>query len=419
MDPQASAREQCDHTEMTCFNQWNKVFFMIWLLWAVQLSKPLSQSSPRELLRGRYMWKLDRLNFNVWITNTGKSQLLVFDLVNCCGYAGDRASSYWLTPLCMCSMGRRTQYRWYRSTALPGEHNKECLLAERSDKHLSPLLILEDCQVSVAVSCHSSIPRAGGLWLLSFRGLWMHSSRVHPTRSPFVAVVVSGFPKHPLSARVPIRTRALRFAGGATCSQLVCPSALLPALSPFSLPLSAGYKFRKTVQELSWILLDFGTEPVWRSSMAQHLEINTHNLSRKGIKTMRRKGARFTGTCAHPPWYSQTLWRKPLRLTADAFEKVSQGGLPAFPGAHGVELLSCPSPRWYKWTRGLQTFARIWSTRLNWDFEVKRCSAHLLGVVGCVKLVYLFSVAFFAPAQCFEKPGWFYLFLVYFWGHSF
>lgn len=63
---------------------------------------------------------------------------------------------------------------------------------------------------------------------------------------------------------------------------------------------------------------------------------------------------------------------------------------------------------------GLWTFAQIQAPQLNWDFEVKRCISHLLGVVGCVKLACLFSVAFFAPVQCFGKPGWFYLSLVSF-----
>lgn len=64
--------------------------------------------------------------------------------------------------------------------------------------------------------------------------------------------------------------------------------------------------------------------------------------------------------------------------------------------------------------RGLRTFAQIQSPQLNWDFKVKRYIAHLLEVVGCAKLVYLFSLAFFAPVQCFGKPGWFYLSLVSF-----
>lgn len=64
--------------------------------------------------------------------------------------------------------------------------------------------------------------------------------------------------------------------------------------------------------------------------------------------------------------------------------------------------------------RALRTFAQIQSPQLNWDFKVKRCIAHLLEVVGCAKPVYLFSLAFFAPVQCFGKPGWFYLSLVSF-----
>lgn len=94
-------------------------------------------------------------------------------------------------------------------SSLPREHNKECLLAERSDKHLFLLMVLEDRQVSVAVAC-SFFPSPG----------WWHLA-LEPQRSvdaqqqgasykePCVASVVSGFPKHQPFARVPINSRVL------------------------------------------------------------------------------------------------------------------------------------------------------------------------------------------------------------------
>lgn len=62
--------------------------------------------------------------------------------------------------------GKKESMRWIEvHSSLPGEHNKECLLAERSDKHLFPLLVLEDNQVSVAVSC--SFLSSPGWWHLA------------------------------------------------------------------------------------------------------------------------------------------------------------------------------------------------------------------------------------------------------------
>lgn len=175
--------------------------------------------------------------------------------------------------------------RWIEvHSSLPGEHNKECLLAERSDKHLFPLLVLEDNQVSVAVSC--SFLSSPGWWHLALE-VQMSVDAQHQGASYKEPLCCCGgfwLPKTPALCQGPHKYKIPAIPGGATRRWLVCLSGLLTALSPFSLPLSAGYEFHKTVQGLNWILFDFGPDQIGISSMAQQLEINTHNLSCKAVR---------------------------------------------------------------------------------------------------------------------------------------
>lgn len=112
-----------------------------------------------------------------------------------------------------------------RAQLSPQGAYKECVSAEKWDNHYSPFwswkITLFQCQSAP----HSSLPQAGGVQLLT-------STIGHHTRSSFVTVVVSGFPKHPAFARIPACTRTLWFPGGAGRSRPACLSSFLPEFLP-------------------------------------------------------------------------------------------------------------------------------------------------------------------------------------------
>lgn len=117
--------------------------------------------------------------------------------------------------------------------SLPREHNKQCLLAERSDKHLFPLMVLEDRQVSVAVFC--SFFASPGWWHLALE--LQRSVDVQQQgasyKEPCVASVVSGFPKTPALCQSPHKIKSPVISRRSN-PQLTC--VLLP-LTPVHPPL--------------------------------------------------------------------------------------------------------------------------------------------------------------------------------------
>lgn len=150
----------------------------------------------------------------------------------------------------------------------------------------------------------------------------MPSIREYPTRSRFVAVVVSGFPKHPPFARVPISTTALWFPGVVTCSRLVCFSGLPPAFPPFTAyPSALGVSFTRKLRGWagSFLIQINANQDIWQGSAARDKYTSFLTWRQQDCE---QQGSTFSRADTHSPWYSQTS-EKPLHLTETAFEKVS------------------------------------------------------------------------------------------------
>lgn len=143
-------------------------------------------------------------------------------------------------------------------SSLPGEHNKECLLAERSNKHLFPLLILEDCQVSVAVSC-SFFP-SPGWWHLALKRQRSVDAQQQGASYKNPLCCCSGFwlPKTPALCQSPHKHKTpaiskrsnLRLA----CVLLWSPPSLIPVQPP---PEHLGMSFTRKCRGWTgsfWIL---------------------------------------------------------------------------------------------------------------------------------------------------------------------
>lgn len=180
--------------------------------------------------------------------------------------------------------GKKNSTQWIQEhSSLPGEHNKGCLLAERSNKCLFQLLVLEDHRVSVAVSC-SFFP-SPGWWDLALELQRSVDAQQQgaPYKEPLCCCDGFWLPITPALCQSPHKHKSPAISRRSNpqpaCVPLPSPASLTPVQPPL------GPWVRATQES--------GPNQIWASSMAQQLEISMHNLSCKGSNTVSSKGARF------------------------------------------------------------------------------------------------------------------------------